>query len=166
IKSKYLIIINHEKIEAELLSSANGGFTKIYDVKVYDLPLGKVSAKLSSSRGSNYQLLKYADVISLMKSKGIGRPSTYAKTIENLIRHGYIISSKKRSYLVATNRGISVYQFLSSRFYDLISEHRTSKLMSVIDNIALNKVSPTDVLLEIYGEIVSSVNSLKSEENI
>ncbi|MEM3305767.1 MAG: reverse gyrase [Saccharolobus sp.] len=167
IKSKYLIIINNnEKIEAELLSSANGGFTKIYDVKVYDLPLGKVSAKLSSSRGSNYQLLKYADVISLMKSKGIGRPSTYAKTIENLIRHGYIISSKKRSYLVATNRGISVYQFLSGRFYDLISEHRTSKLMSVIDNIALNKVSPTDVLLEIYGEIVSSVNSLKSEENI
>ncbi|BDB97832.1 reverse gyrase [Saccharolobus caldissimus] len=167
IKTKYLITLRKsEEVIIELLSHASNGFTKIYDIKTYNLPLGKVIPKIKISRGSSEQLLNYSDVISLMKSKGIGRPSTYAKTIENLIRHGYVISSKKRSYLVATSKGISAYNFLSSKFYDLISEDRTAKLMAIIDSISQNKINAADVVVDVYNEILSSVNSLKSEQNI
>ncbi|WP_338601736.1 reverse gyrase [Sulfolobus tengchongensis] len=166
-KTKYLIVINdNDKITVELLTNVEGGFSKVYPMKVYNLPLGKVQPKIRTSRGSSEQLLNYSDVISLMKSKGIGRPSTYAKTIENLVRHGYVISSKKKSYLIATKRGISVYQFLRSKFYDLVSEETTSRLMTKLDDIALNKLNASNVILEIYNEISTLVNSLKSELNV
>ncbi|WP_016730803.1 reverse gyrase [Saccharolobus islandicus] len=166
-KSRYLIKLNKDdNINTELLSNAEGGFIKVYPVKVYNLPLGEVKPKVNTGKGSSEQLLSYSDVISLMKSKGIGRPSTYAKTIENLVRHGYIVSSKRKSYLIATNRGISAYQFLSSKFYDLVSEGTTAKLMSKLDDIALSKLSASTVLLEIFSEISTLVNPLKSEQNV
>ncbi|TRM96225.1 reverse gyrase, partial [Sulfolobus sp. E1] len=167
IKTKYKIIMNeNDYIEAELISSTIGGFAKIYDIKTHNLPIGEINPRITLSRGSSEQLPTYSDIISLMKSKGIGRPSTYAKTIENLLRHGYVISSKKRSYLIATRRGINVYQYLSSKFPHLISEERTSKLMSILDDISLGRINASNVLIDVYSEILSSVNSLKLEQDV
>ncbi|TRM84155.1 reverse gyrase [Sulfolobus sp. A20-N-F6] len=167
IKTKYKIIMNeNDYIEAELISSTIGGFAKIYDIKTHNLPIGEINPRITLSRGSSEQLPTYSDIISLMKSKGIGRPSTYAKTIENLLRHGYVISSKKRSYLIATRRGINVYQYLSSKFPHLISDERTSKLMSILDDISLGRINASNVLIDVYSEILSSVNSLKLEQDV
>jgi len=43
----------------------------------------------------------YSEVVSMMKEKGIGRPSTYAKILEVLKRRNYVKEIKK-SMLIAT----------------------------------------------------------------
>lgn len=83
----------------------SGGFSNLYTYRLYDVPVGKVNAEINVVRGSDVKLLTYADVIKDMKEKRIGRPSTYAKTIQSLLRHGYVIESKRKAVLVATKKG-------------------------------------------------------------
>ncbi|BFH74348.1 reverse gyrase [Sulfurisphaera javensis] len=164
---KYEILINDEKIEVEIPVKVEGGFSIIYPLKVYTL---SDNFTTYVGKGSTVLLLGYADVIKSMKEKEIGRPSTYAKIISTLIKHGYIVESKRRSFLIATNRGIKAYEFLSNCCSDLISENRTKSLLQKVDKIANGNVSADEVLFELHREITilsdKLVNSLKSYTNI
>ena len=165
--AKYEILLNDEKIEVELPVSVSGGFSSIYPVKTYSL-----SEKFSTfiRRGSTKSLYGYADIIKNMKEKGIGRPSTYAKTISNLIRHGYVIESKKKAVLIATKKGINVYEFLTTYAKDFIDENRTRLLLQKIDKIANGTADANETILELYNEITELsqrlVNPLKLKANI
>ena len=165
--ARYEILVNDEKIEVELPVSVSSGFSIIYPVKTF-----KLSENFTTliSKGSSTSLYGYADVIKSMKEKEIGRPSTYAKTISTLIRHGYVIESKKKAMLVATKKGINVYGFLATHAKEFIDENRTKLLLQKIDKIANGTVDVNEVLLELYDEISDLsqrlVNSLKFKANI
>jgi reverse gyrase len=171
IVQQFEINVNGEKVQVELPVRAIGGFTTIYPIKVYNVPIGSVNAEAKLKRGSTISLLNYAEVIKSMKEKNIGRPSTYAKTITSLIKHGYVVESKKRSFLIATKRGMTAYEILSSNFSSFISEDRTSLLYSRIDRIAKGEVNGESVLSEILAEVngittIASVNSLELKQDI
>jgi len=165
--TKYEISLNDEKIEVELPVSISGGFSTIYPIKTYNL-----SENFASfiSKGSTISLYGYADIIKKMKEKDIGRPSTYAKTISTLIRHGYVVESKKKAMLIATNRGINAYEFLTTHAKDYIDENRTKLLLQKVDKIANGTADLNEVMVELYDEITGLsqrlVNSLKLKANI
>jgi len=165
--TKYEISLNDEKIEVELPVSVSGGFSVIYPIKTYNL-----SENFTSfiSKGSTISLYGYADIIKKMKEKDIGRPSTYAKTISTLIRHGYVVESKKKAMLIATNRGINAYEFLTTHAKDFIDENRTKLLLQKVDKIANGIADVNEVMVELYDEITGLsqrlVNSLKLKANI
>jgi len=165
--ARYEIMLNDERIEAELPISTSGGFSIVYPIKTYSL-----SEKFSTSisKGSTVPLYSYADVIKSMKEKGIGRPSTYSKIISTLIRHGYVIESKKKAMLVATKKGINVYEFLATHAKEFIDENRTKLLLQKVDKIANGTVDVNEVMVELYNEISGLsqklVNSLKLKTNI
>jgi len=165
--SKFEIFINGEKLEVELPTKISGGFSIIYPLKTY-----VVSEKYSTylTKGSIIPLFTYAEIIKNMKEKEIGRPSTYAKTISALIRHGYVVESKRKALLIATNKGIKAYEFLSSCCSDLISENRTKLLLQKIDKIANGDVNVDYVLEDLHKEITQIsgklVNSLKLDTNV
>ncbi len=124
-------------------------------------PASRLAAvKTKLARGSEVQLYSHGDVVALMKERGLGRPSTYAKTIDNIIRHGYVIESKYRKKLVPTRLGIDVYSYLEENYEDLVSEERTRKLLAEIDAIARGSLEPGRVIAELLGELQELLSEL------
>jgi reverse gyrase len=103
-------------------------------------------AEARVARGSSVQLLRSGDLVRLMKEHGIGRPSTYAKAIEANKRHGYIVESKRRAYLIPTKRGRLVYRYLSTAFPELVSVEATRELEETLDRIEEGVADPAHVL--------------------
>ncbi len=100
-------------------------------------------------------LYTQADLIKLMKERGIGRPSTYAKIIQTLLKRRYIVESGGR--LIPTKLGRKVYQYLRERYGDLISEDRTRVVEEKMDMIEQGKISYIEVLRDFYNEILEKV---------
>ena len=136
------------------------GFTKVYSINVYEelrnkdvLTLQPVTTKLIKS--SKSKLYTSSDVVKLMKEKGIGRPSTYAKAIENNLKHGYVILSKKYTYLIPTKLGLEVSEFIKRYYPELASERATRELEKLIDVVREGILSRDKALTFLLSDLVS-----------
>jgi reverse gyrase len=98
----------------------------------------------------------------MMKEKGIGRPSTYSKAIENNKRHGYIIETK-RGYLIPTKIGISVYDYISKLYPSISTEKATRKLENLIEKVQNGEISPDDALETILKDLAANVGIFKTK---
>ncbi len=108
-------------------------------------------------RSSSVRLYKVGDLVKIMKQKGLGRPSTYAKAIEANRRHGYLIISKRAGYAVPTKLGITVYNYLLEHFEHLVSEETSKRMEEVLDSIERGEMSPVEALEateRLVGEIL------------
>ncbi len=105
------------------------------------------------------ELFTQADVISLMKERGIGRPSTYATLLEKLFKRRYIF--EKNSRLIPTKRGMKVEEFLSEKYRAFVSEKRTRFVEELMDEVETGRAEYMRVLGELYREIKSVINHTK-----
>ncbi len=99
-------------------------------------------------------LYTQGDIIALMKERKIGRPSTYAKIVETLMRRGYVVETKGRKKLLPTEKGIKVYHYLVSKYRDLVSEERTRELEEIMDRI---EEGIEDYIKVLGGELYSEI---------
>ncbi len=106
-------------------------------------------------RGSEVKLLNVSDVIKNMKSRGIGRPSTYAKSIDNNVRHGYMIISKKRMFLIPTKLGVEVYDLLAKNIPEIVSEAMTRDVEKLLDTVRSNLLSIDETLTLLLSDVVN-----------
>ena len=163
-------IVLKEGVEelVEVPIKVEGGFSQIYPLKVFVLDESKVASEIK--KGSSVTLLGYADVIKIMKEKNIGRPSTYAKTVSSLVKHGYVVETKKRYFLLASKRGMKAYEVLSNNFSDFISENRTRLLLDTIDKISKGSLKLDVFVRDLFAEVSSAVrpliNSSELEEKV
>jgi len=104
-------------------------------------------------RGSTVRLLTSGELVRIMKERGVGRPSTYAKAIESNKRHGYIVESK-RGYLVPTKLGISILDYLRQRYPSITSEAHTRELMKIIEAVERGEKRGTEALGELIERLV------------
>ena len=118
---------------------APGTVLKVESVRVY--------------RGSAVRLMTHGDVVLMMRERGIGRPSTYARTIEQLKSHGYVVESRYRKFLVPTRLGREVYNFLSSSYGELVSEERTRQLERKIRLVEQGEADAASLLIELLEEL-------------
>jgi len=93
------------------------------------------------------------DVIRLMKERNIGRPSTYAKIISTLIRRRYVKESKTAKWLMSTEKGEEVFNFLDGNYKDLVSEERTRLIEKYMTEIEEGNRDYLSTLKELYNEI-------------
>ncbi|MEM1507062.1 MAG: reverse gyrase [Candidatus Bathyarchaeia archaeon] len=107
-------------------------------------------------RESTVRPLREGDLISLMKERGIGRPSTYSKIIDILMKRRYIIENNRAIF--NTKLGKAVYDYLTKNFGSLVSEELTRSLEATIDAIENGQVWYQDVLKSIENEIRSIVS--------
>lgn len=98
-------------------------------------------------------LYRQGDVIRLMRERGIGRPSTYAKIMEVILRRGYVFETKKYKYLYPTSLGIRVYNYLIERYKPMVSEERTRMLERYMDMIEAGEADYQEILRELHEEI-------------
>ncbi|MGC8983095.1 MAG: reverse gyrase [Desulfurococcaceae archaeon] len=154
-----VLVSNIEIAKVSLyLNILEEGFNVITNVKTYpqiaDLDTFTAAIRsLTLKNSSKTPLYREGDVVMLMKKYGIGRPSTYAKTIETIKRHGYVVESRILKKLVPTKRGIAVYEFLKTNYPELVSIELTRKMETTIDLIVSGKITGYDALLELLAEI-------------
>lgn len=150
------------------------GFTLVYPLKLYTDILKNIDRSNNKLRvlnvdvikGSSVALYRVADIVRLMKEKGIGRPSTYSKAIDNNIRHGYIIMSKKKKLLIPTKLGLEIAEVINNYFIDLVGEKVTRELEEILDNIELGKTDIHLVINSIRSHIDTTIKSYQLIETI
>lgn len=117
---------------------------KEININVQDVKTATTSTKPLCTEGS---------LVKLMKEHGLGRPSTYSKIINSVIRHGYAIRSKKRGFLIPTKTGIEIYNYLMTEFPDLVSVDTTRDMEMCIDLIAKGELRAVDEICRVIDKV-------------
>lgn len=104
---------------------------------------------------------KESTFIKELESKGIGRPSTFASIVETLLSEsrGYCVVNDK--FIVPTEKGIALSQFLDKSFPDIINVNYTSELEEDLDLIANGKLDDIDFLTTFYSKLEESVKKVE-----
>ncbi len=123
------------------------GFTVILPYRVYSSTQGEIKWFKIYKKP---EVLPYtqAEVIKMMKERGIGRPSTYAIILQKLLDRRYVIDNKGR--LIPTKIGRQVYSFLNEKYASIVSENKTKELEATLDEIEKGK-DYIEVLSEEYN---------------
>ncbi|MEM2768407.1 MAG: DNA topoisomerase, partial [Candidatus Pacearchaeota archaeon] len=98
-----------------------------------------------------YYPFNYSEIVSMMKEKGIGRPSTYAKILEILKKREYVKEINKR--LVSTLLGARVYFFLREKYGKYLNEELTKILEERMDKIEKGEAKAQEVIKEFFTEV-------------
>jgi reverse gyrase len=156
-KIKFKIIAGNEEKEFEFINRIlDEGFTKIFKIHERNVPSlkeGKVQfLEINKQVVPKYYPYTYSEIVSMMKEKGIGRPSTYAKILEVLKKRKYVKEIKK-SLLISTSLGKKVYEFSQQNFSKYLNEETTKKLEEDMDKIEAGNINFEDVLREVYSEV-------------
>ncbi|HHY10957.1 MAG TPA: type I DNA topoisomerase, partial [Firmicutes bacterium] len=89
-----------------------------------------------------------AMLVKTLEEQGIGRPSTYAPTIDTIVRRGYVESEERR--FKPTELGIIVNDLLQENFPDLLDIDFTANLEERLDLIEEGDLIWQDVVREFY----------------
>ena len=94
-------------------------------------------------------------LIKEMEELGIGRPSTYAKTIDTLKERAYVTISEKK--FIPTEIGIEITDKLQEFFKDIINVKYTKEMEDDLDKIADGKLSWYKLLDRFYNDFEPKV---------
>ncbi len=97
-----------------------------------------------------------ASLVKELEERGIGRPSTYAPTIQTLLTRGYV--KKMRGYLVPTELGEKIADLLIKFFPEIMDYDFTAKMEEDLDKIEDAKADRLDILNKFYPDFVERVS--------
>ena len=98
-----------------------------------------------------------ASLIKALEENGVGRPSTYAATIETLKLREYAKTDKKK--LVPLERGILVSDWLTKKLDSLFNVGYTAEMEAELDKVE-EKGEPMNVMLsEFYAKFLASLKT-------
>jgi DNA topoisomerase-1 len=100
-----------------------------------------------------------ASLVKRMEELGIGRPSTYAATLQVLRDRGYVRIDKKR--LVPEDKGRVVIAFLESFFARYVEYDFTASLEEQLDRISNNEIDWKTVLADFWRDFIGAVDEIK-----
>lgn len=163
VKQVAKVKLGREEFEIVRLVSARGGWLNWYPFHYAiepELNEGIYDVVVEHRRVPSLPLHTQSSLITLMKERGIGRPSTYANILGKILQRGYVIERGGR--LIPMKLGMEVYSFLESNFPDLISEERTRILERKMDSVEEGLSDYQDLLNELYDEIREKVIDRRS----
>ncbi len=103
-----------------------------------------------------------ASLIKALEENGVGRPSTYAQTIETLKMREYAKVEKKK--LIPLERGILVCDWLVKKMNDLFSVGYTAQMEGELDKVEFAEESMNAMLSSFYAKFVSEIGAIAEEE--
>jgi DNA topoisomerase-1 len=101
-----------------------------------------------------------ASLVKKMEELGIGRPSTYARTIQVLQERGYVRNEKKS--LVPEDRGRIVTAFLVNYFSKYVEYDFTAHLEEQLDEISNGDLFWQDVLTQFWNPFHQAIDEAKA----
>ena len=96
-----------------------------------------------------------ASLIKALEENGVGRPSTYAATIETLKARDYAKTEKKK--LVPLERGILVCDWLVKKLDSLFSVGYTAKMEAELDKVESEGEPMNQMLSEFYAKFLREI---------
>ena len=137
------------------------GFMKVYkdymsseDVELPGINEGDIleTEDITKEQHFTKPLPRYteASLIKEMESLGIGRPSTYAKTMETLKERAYVTIEDKKFH--PTEVGIETTDKLQEFFSNILNVEYTANMENELDEIAEDKLDNIKVLRTFYNE--------------
>ena len=133
-----------------------GTYTKNEDVILPDLSQYKSKIVISDDIIGEQHFTKpaprytEASLIKEMESLGIGRPSTYAKTMDTLKYRDYVTLEDKK--FVPTDIGFEITDKLQECFSDIINVKYTAEMENDLDLIAEAKYDNVKLLKDFYNK--------------
>jgi len=102
-----------------------------------------------------------ATLVKTLEELGIGRPSTYAPTIETILTRGYVIKEQKQ--FVPTELGRIVVDLLKEFFADIINVEFTAKLESNLDKTEEGIYNWKEVVRDFYEPFAKELEIAEKE---
>jgi DNA topoisomerase-1 len=103
-----------------------------------------------------------ASLIKTLEEKGIGRPSTYAPTIDTILKRNYVRLEEKR--FKPTELGQAVLELLTQCFAQVVDYDFTAEMEEKLDQIAAGHMDWVKVLAEFYEPFNHDLE--KARENV
>ncbi len=132
------------------------GYSSVYPVDLHPDLEGRIEVedKKEVRESPSAYLFTQGSLVEEMKKRGIGRPSTYAATIEKLLERGYVI--ERKGFLIPTKLGKQIYEFLSKQesIIPFLSEEFTRRLEELMDRIEEGKEDYKNILKVLYEDII------------
>ena len=89
-----------------------------------------------------------ASLIRKMEALGIGRPSTYAATIDTILRREY--AENKKGQLVPSYLAVAITQLLENHYSSLVDSNFTAKMEDGLDAISRGELDSLPFIKEFY----------------
>ncbi|UJS28918.1 type I DNA topoisomerase [Macrococcoides canis] len=102
-----------------------------------------------------------ARLVKTMEEKGIGRPSTYAPTLDTIQKRNYVKVDQKKFY--PTELGIIVNESVKEYFPEIIDIDFTVNMETLLDKIASGDMEWKKVISTFYGDFKTHVERAESE---
>jgi DNA topoisomerase-1 len=138
----YLIFWKNIEEEKELPRVAQGQTLKLENISI------EAKKTQPPSRYSE------AKLIQIMEKLGIGRPSTYASTVNTIRERGYVILEK--DVLAPTELGMGTDEFLMRAMPDIVNVAFTAQMEGSLDRIAEGKLAWEAFLCEWNGSYLQA----------
>jgi reverse gyrase len=152
---KFRVLVNGNRVSVENpVNIVSGGFNVVLPIKTvnpveegeYAITFGRILTVPAA------RLFTQGEIIALMREKGIGRPSTYAKIVSTILERNYAV--ERRNKLISTPLGFKVYTYLRQNFGNYTSEETTRRLELLMDLVEQGKADYNKILKELYQEIL------------
>ncbi len=105
-----------------------------------------------------------ASIIKTMEEKGIGRPSTYAATMQTLYKREYVLKDGKS--LVPSNLGVQVTDYLEQYFGKIVDVQFTAEMEDKLDAIEDNGEPWYKIVDSFYQPMLKEVSTAMHGEKI
>ena len=106
-----------------------------------------------------------SSLVKLLEENGIGRPSTYAPTINTLLKRRYITKEKKNLFI--TELGAAVNKIMIKAFNDIVDEKFTVNMEKQLDEVENGNIEWKEVLRNFYPKLKEELeNAEKNLEKI
>lgn len=152
------------------------GYLKIWPEKTSEQQLPITSEgdtikllKVSSQKHETLPPARYSDagLVKVMEKHGIGRPSTYAPTINTILTRNYVVRDESKR-LAPTEIAFIVNDLLVAHFKNIVDYHFTAEMEKNLDLIAQGTKKWQPVISEFYSEFASNLEKkyeeIKKEE--
>jgi reverse gyrase len=153
VKRKYVIRIEGREFEEERYTSVvDPGWTDYYKViKIRKQLPEEMEVEVRHIRKPKVPLYSQGDIVSIMKEKKIGRPSTYSTIIGKILMRGYAVERNGKLY--STSLGEKVHSYLVNNYKELVDEQRTALLEKKMDEVESGNMDYQQLLKELFHEI-------------
>ncbi len=137
-----------------------GDFEKNEDVLLPEITVGEVHQAKDIDASQHFTKpparFNEASLIKKMEELGIGRPSTYAQTMDTITKRRYVKLEEKR--FVPTEQGVLTNDKLQEFFEALINVDYTRDMEALLDKIANGNADQIKTLREFYDSFEPLLN--------
>jgi len=96
-----------------------------------------------------------ATMVKVLEESGVGRPSTYAPTIQTILKRFYVVRVNKA--LKPTDLGLLVNDVMKAHFATLVNQEFTAHMEDSLDKVSSAELNWKLMLKEFYDPFIESV---------